>query len=211
MTIEAELMARKRHKKLMTNFFNNLNFKEFFPKRLKRGIKLSIRNIFQSIKYYLIDKQITAWPQKIFPSHIVFVCKGNVCRSRFAEERFNLLFGEKVKLIESCGLEVNQGSYPPFNSVCVAAEFSCDLHNKLSKGLSECDLENADLILPMEYEEYKQLVEMFPWKKNNIRLLRQFAPLPFSIFCNIEDPYGWGKSVFRKTYSLIDKALHRLV
>ena len=183
--------------------------KKLIPNHLKRMLKLTVRNILQSTHYYLIEKRfVTPLPSP--PTHVIFICKGNVCRSAFAEMRFNLLFGNKVQVNESCGLEVNQGSYPPSDSVKVAAEFSCDLSQKRAKGLNECNLERADLILPMEYSQYKTLISLFPDKKN-IRLLREYAPFPYSLFCNINDPYGWGENVFRKTYKLIDKALCRLI
>ena len=113
--------------------------------------------------------------------------------------------------IESCGLDVNQGINPPIESIAVAKEFACNLAGHISKGLDKCDLENADLILSMEYNQHTRLLSILPHKKKAIKLLRSYAPFPYSIFCNIDDPYGWGKDEFRKAFRLIDKSLQKIV
>jgi protein-tyrosine phosphatase len=109
--------------------------------------------------------------------------------------------------IDSCGLNVDQGNFPPPDSVTVASEFSCALADRRAKGLHECDMVGADLILAMEYWQYQRLVQLYPEKKENIILLRSLTPFPYCLFCNIADPYGWGENEFRRVYRLVDRAL----
>ena len=183
--------------------------KKYIPNIWKSRIKAFLRNCFDSIHYYLIDGQI--FNTKIKPSkHIIFVCKGNVCRSAFAEKLMNLVVTNTELKIDSCGLDVDQGSHPPVESIKVAKEFSCSLFGHISKGLAECDPENADLILSMEYNQHTRLLSILPHKEKAIKLLRSYAPFPYSIFCNIDDPYGWGKDEFRKAFHLIDKSLQKI-
>lgn len=184
--------------------------KELIPNHLKRGIKLTLRNIVQSFRYYVTEKRLSG-RKKYRPGRVVFVCKGNVCRSAFAQTRLALLAGSNTEAVDSCGLEVNQGNFPPQESVGTAAWFGCDLSRRRAKTMGECDFKNADIILPMEYSQYRKLIATFPGKKDRIRLLREYAPFPFFLFCNIDDPYGWGDKVFRKTYRIIDKSIRGLI
>jgi protein-tyrosine phosphatase len=187
--------------------------KELIPNILKRNCKGFIRNIIDSLEYYtgsgnsffrgtpLLKKRI---------SKIIFVCKGNVCRSAFAEHRLKYFLNGKELHIDSCGVDVDQGHCPPRDSVTIAAEFSCSLADRQAKGLAECDIEGADLILPMEYWQYKKLLQLYPGKKENIILLRSLAPFPYCLFCNIADPYGWGEKEFRHSYQIVDRALKQI-
>lgn len=184
--------------------------KKYIPSPVKRTIKRLVRNIAETVQYYG-----TSWyrlfilrpPRSRIISSIIFVCKGNVCRSAFAELRLRYLLDSKSVQIDSCGIDVDQGDYAPADSISVAAEFSCSLDGRRSKGLSACDFQAADLICPMEYRQYKRLLQLYPEKKENIVLLRNLAPFPWCLFCNIDDPYGLCKNEFRRVYRLIDRSL----
>jgi protein-tyrosine phosphatase len=142
--------------------------------------------------------------------HIIFVCKGNICRSAFAEHYLRRQVPDGTLRIESCGLDVDQGTFPPAMAVRVAREFGLDLALHRSKGLVACDVHNADLVLPMEFWQYLRLTAMFPDEKGKIRLLRDFAPWPVRLFCNIHDPYGFGENEFRRCFRRLQKALDGL-
>ncbi len=190
------------------------SIKAFLPSLLKRNCKEFIRNISDSLQYYAgsgrcFFRSLPLKNKKV--SSIVFVCKGNVCRSAFAEHRLKDLLNQDAVNIDSCGMDVDQGNLPPRDSVTVAAEFSCSLAGRRAKGLAECDIEGTDLILAMEYWQYKRLVQIYPGKKENILLLRSIAPFPYCFFCNIADPYGWGEKEFRRSYRLVDRALGQII
>jgi protein-tyrosine phosphatase len=142
--------------------------------------------------------------------HIVFVCKGNLCRSSFAEYYLKLLLSDQTIKIESCGLDVDQGGFSPQDAVMVGKEFGVDLSMNYSKGLAACDLPNADLIVTMEYKQYRRLKNIFPENTKKIRLLGEFLPWPECLRCNIFDPYGLGPIEFRKCFRDIQRALNIL-
>ena len=192
----------------MKNLLSSL-LKRFVPKLYKRRSKLFTQNCLQSLHYYLIEGSHFA-KQREHTTNIIFVCKGNICRSAFAEQRMKDLSKQLNVMVDSCGLDVDQGNSPPPDSVAVATEFSCFIGIHRAKYIHECDIEGADLILPMEYDQYRRLIELYPNKKRDIKLLRYFAPFPSSLFCNIADPYGWGKDEFRRSFRVIDHALQRL-
>jgi protein-tyrosine phosphatase len=189
--------------------------KQCIPGRVKRSVKRFARNVIDSARYYSVSGRFfcggtpPAFGQKAV--NIIFVCKGNICRSAFAEARLRQLLGavETIR-IDSCGIDVDQGNFPPPDSVSVAEEFSCSLAGRRSKGLAACGIAEADLIFPMEYGQYKQLIHRYPEKKEQIILLRSVAPFPQCLFCNIPDPYGLGAAEFRRVYSLIDQTMRRI-
>lgn len=189
-----------------------LSIRRFLPNPLKRRIKNLLRNISDSIHYYLISEKLIncSCHRSKKPSYIVFVCKGNVCRSAFAEQRLKRLLPLSNVKIDSCGLDVDQGSFPPEESVAVASEFSCNLAKRQAKSLNDCSIDKADLILLMEYWQYRRLVNLYPHKRSEMILLRTLSPFPYSLLCNIDDPYGWGIKEFRQSFRLIDKSLKRL-
>jgi protein-tyrosine phosphatase len=105
---------------------------------------------------------------------------------------------------------VDQGLFSPPEAVCIAKEFGLNLELHQSKGLAACDVHNADLILPMEFRQYLRLRAMFPREQRKIRLLRDFAPWPDRLLCNIEDPYGSNENEFRRCFKLLKRALDGL-
>lgn len=179
--------------------------KSCIPNSLKRCVKLTSRNIISSLRYYLVDGAL--FSREKYWNHVIFVCKGNVCRSAFAEYRLRGIVGAEKAIIESCGLDVDQGKYPPVETIRCARNFFCDMTDHVSKGVNECDFANADLILSMEYGQHARLTALFPKEKDKIQLLRSYAPFPYALFCNIDDPYGWGDTCVVQSFTVIDRAL----
>lgn len=190
------------------------SIKALLPNLIKRNCKEFVRNVTDSLQYYAVKRSSLFCGSPVGNKKIlrvIFVCKGNVCRSAFAEYRLKYLLDHDIVHIDSCGVDVDQGVFPPQDSVTIASEFSCSLAKRRAKGLAECDLDDADLILAMEYWQYKRLVRLYPQKKENVILLRSLTPFPYCLFCNIADPYGWGEIEFRRAYRLIDRALDQIV
>jgi protein-tyrosine phosphatase len=176
---------------------NNLN------QKFKRKIRRVFQATWDSAAYRLIREKSDARD----PHHIVFVCKGNICRSVFAEYYLRSLVRPGLLRIESCGLDVDQGIVSPREAVRIGREFGLDLAGHCSKGLEACDLVAADLIVPMDYGQYRRLIDMYPGYRNKIRVLRDFAPWPDRLLCNIYDPFGLGETEFRHCFGVIRVAL----
>jgi len=181
-------------------------FKRMVPRPLKRIMRQALQDIWDSARYQLSVNKFDVG--RI--NHVIFVCKGNICRSAFAEYYLRRQIPDGIFRIESCGLDVDQGLFSPPEAICVAKEFQLDLELHRSKGLASCDVHNADLILPMEYGQYLRLMAIFPRENNKIRLLRDFAPWPERFICNINDPYGAGEKEFRRCFRHLKSALDGL-
>lgn len=182
------------------------SLKNKLPSTLKRKLKFFARTFGQSWVYFFIRNCVDI--RRV--NHIVFVCKGNICRSSFAEFYLKSIQLDGKWNIESCGLDVDLGIDSPSDAVSVAKEFGVDLSANISKGLSASNIENADLVVAMEYDHFNSLLAKFPHKKEHITLLRDFAPWPESLACNISDPYGCGLDEFRACFGTMKRALDKL-
>jgi protein-tyrosine phosphatase len=116
----------------------------------------------------------------------------------------------KALSIESCGLDAEGGTPSPVEAIVAARRFGLELEKHLSKDFKNCEFENADLILAMEFWQYRKLIALFPAKKNNIGLLRGFAPFPENLLCNIDDPFGKSQDYFHKCFSQIERSVDRI-
>ena len=177
--------------------------KKFFPRSFKRPGKRVLQSLCDSVAYRFGRRQ--AGIGKI--RRLVFVCKGNICRSAFAEHYLRSLGAGANVRIESCGLDVDQGGGPPPEAVQIAGELGLDMSAHRSKGIIECDLQGADLVVAMEYGQYLRLRKQFPSPKGKVRLLRDFAPWPESLACNLYDPFGLGEKEFRRCFIRMERAL----
>ncbi len=165
-------------------------------RKFKRNVRRGFQTLFDSAAYRLVRDTFAAKGAR----HIVFVCKGNICRSAFAEYYLRGLVRSESLRIESCGIDVDQGGISPEEAVLAGREFGVDLAAHCSKRPEACDLESAELIVPMEYGQYRRLIDLYPGYKNKIHLLRDFAPWPDRLFCNIYDPFGLGEVEFRRCF-----------
>ncbi|MCF8095708.1 MAG: hypothetical protein K9J79_10155 [Desulfobacteraceae bacterium] len=182
--------------------------KDLFPQRFKGPLKRSFQNILQSLNYRSSACRAFGARESIRnAAYVVFVCKGNICRSPFAAHALHRILSLDSVRIESCGLDVDRQMPSPPEAVKAAGKFGVDLSAHLSKGISDCDMKGADLIVPMEYYQLSRIVEMFPEYRGKTLLLRQFAPFPHNVFCNIYDPYGGSKSEYTRCFTLINKSL----
>jgi protein-tyrosine phosphatase len=180
--------------------------KSLLPRPLKREVRRILQNIRESAAYRYSRPGDRAGAI----NHIVFVCKGNICRSAFAELYLKTLIQGGGYKIESCGLDVDQGTFSPPEAVRVGREFGLALNLHRSRSMAACDLKAADLIVPMEYQQYRRLIELLPGQRGKIKLLRDFAPFPKRFLSNIYDPFGQGEREFRRCFRRLREALEGL-
>ena len=113
--------------------------------------------------------------------------------------------------IRSCGLDASQSGQSPDDALTVAKEYGLDLTNHVPKPVNSSYLDEADIVLAMEYSQLNALKNQYPRHAGKLRLLREFAPFPHNLFVNIDDPFGCGIPEFRKSFETIDKSLFGLV
>jgi protein-tyrosine-phosphatase/predicted ATP-grasp superfamily ATP-dependent carboligase len=134
---------------------------------------------------------------------ILFVCKGNVCRSPFAEAyaRGHMNHGVQVR---SAGYLPRPARACPALGVEAARALGVDLGAHRSSGLSESMVREADAIFVFDDEARTRLVRTFPFARAKtfpLGWLATAGPI------EIRDPYGGASEDFTRTYTTIRRAL----
>ncbi|MEX0722974.1 MAG: low molecular weight protein-tyrosine-phosphatase [Gracilimonas sp.] len=149
------------------------------------------------------------------PYKLVFVCLGNICRSPTAEG----LFIHKVKqkeldnyfYIDSAGTAAyHVGESANSKSQATANKHGVQLPSKARK-FEYPDLEEFDLILAMDTENYRNIKSLDRKNKyaNKIKMMREFDPQPAD--GEVPDPYYGGMDGFENVFQVLDRSTEALL
>jgi len=146
---------------------------------------------------------------------ILFVCMGNICRSPTAEAVFykwlaNQKLLRKVK-IDSAGTHNFHPDAPPDErSQMYALKRGYDLSHLRARQVVDCDFEEFDLLLTMDWDSRALLEERCPAQHHHkVRGLAEF--LQTSQASVIPDPYYGGDQGFEHVLDLIEEASEGLM
>jgi protein-tyrosine-phosphatase/predicted ATP-grasp superfamily ATP-dependent carboligase len=134
---------------------------------------------------------------------ILFVCKGNICRSPFAESYARSLLPRSTQ-VRSVGHIRTEGRRTPEEGVEVAGYMGVDLAGHRSAAIGERMVRDADSIFVFDGENYDFLRRRYPFSRSKIHflgVLNRKGPLV------IQDPYGKDRSAFEIAYTAIARAL----
>jgi protein-tyrosine-phosphatase/glycosyltransferase involved in cell wall biosynthesis len=185
-----------------------------------------LRSILKRIKCYLVDRwwQLrgrSLWnpPLPARAASIVFVCKGNICRSAFAHY-FTLKElgsgGEEALRVFSAGLQARQGTSSPAMAIEAAKDFGIDLQPHRAGPLTEEMVAAADMLIAMEPGQIGEMRRRYPHKRRNIFLLPLFADgWDHKYFgwrrYHIQDPYGKGREAFVESFGRVKESVDGLI
>jgi len=141
---------------------------------------------------------------------ILFVCMGNICRSPTAEGVFRKLVVDEglshAIEIDSAGTHAYHiGSKPDARSQAAAQKRGIDLNSQRARKVNDLDFEMFDYILPMDRENYSNLIEQCPTHlEKKLQLFLEFA----SGFNEMEvpDPYYGGNQGFERVLDMVEEA-----
>jgi protein-tyrosine-phosphatase/predicted ATP-grasp superfamily ATP-dependent carboligase len=118
------------------------------------------------------------------PKNLLFICYGNICRSPLAEYLARAeLSGVQVS---SAGLYDAEGRSSPQKIVRLGAGMGLDLSDFRSQRVSQALIDQADLILVMDLDNYAGILELYPGARQRTTALGLFSNQPDS---TIPDPY----------------------
>ncbi|MCI0564656.1 MAG: hypothetical protein MN733_39820 [Nitrososphaera sp.] len=181
---------------------------------LKKYIKKPLENCYWWI--YGFTAKNPKLP--VGPRSFLFICRGNICRSVFAQCLASRMAGEigiGDAVFDSAGLQVTRALPPPQQALMAAREFGVSLEGHRSKEFSQAMAEAFDMVITMEAYQLETLRRLLPQRKDRFFLLPLFDGDPrnrsdcFSAY-NIEDPYGKDVTCFRTCYVTIDRCLAAL-
>jgi protein-tyrosine-phosphatase len=139
---------------------------------------------------------------------ILLVCKGNICRSPFAElylRRALIARGLRQIAVASAGFFPEVGRPSPIEACVAAREFGVELDAHRSIRISADLVARSGAILCMDTEDANALRSAFPAAASKSLLLGALGPhVPKAM---IPDPWGYPVEVFSACYRLIVSSL----
>lgn len=132
----------------------------------------------------------------------VFVCKGNICRSAYAEAVAKSFDMEAV----SCGINTQDGVLANQHAIFVAAEKGIDLQNHRTSRVQSLSIRKHDLFVAMEPYQIEYLKQEF--KENPCTLLGLWGK---PVIPHIQDPYGASDAYFHHCFYFIEKSVYEIV
>ncbi len=149
------------------------------------------------------------------PFKICFVCLGNICRSPTAEGIFQHLVNESglqsYFYIDSAGTSAYHIGEPANSkSQKIANQHGVQLKSR-ARRFNPSDLEEFDLILAMDHENFDNLQKMDVkgTYSGKIYLMREFDPKPGTKA--VPDPYYGGMDGFQEVYDILYRSCKNLL
>jgi protein-tyrosine phosphatase len=127
---------------------------------------------------------------------LVFVCKGNICRSPYGEARARLLGVDAV----SFGLEATDGSDADPAALRNAQQRQVDLSAHRARRLEESRLRRGDLLLVFEPRQLRAVRE----RCGDVPIVSLAGLWSRPTRPYITDPYGRSDACFQECYAVID-------
>lgn len=166
--------------------------------------KGAIKYLHYRTKYFLgaYGRQVHIEWDKV--TRLIFICKGNICRSPFAEVFARNLHVDTL----SFGVETRGGDVANQRAMEIAREYGVDLSLHKTKKIEEYDAQSGDLIVAMEPSH----IEMYDNKMMNVEgsqktLLGLWGGVPNPY---IHDPYNANDAYFRACFILIINSIEAM-
>lgn len=135
---------------------------------------------------------------------LVFVCKGNICRSPYAAEKARMLGVPAI----SFGIEAREGAPAEAAAIRNAARRGVDLSQHRSSPYDDRRLQAPDLVVVFEPQQFDEIRRRFEDRQLIVTLLGIWSK-PCTPY--IHDPYGRSDDSFQRCYAIIDTHVLEIV
>lgn len=133
---------------------------------------------------------------------VLFVCKGNICRSPFAQRFARGM--DPGRVFASAGYYPKEGRPAPDTAVAAAREWSLDLSDHRSRRVTDSMLRDADLVLVFDGHNMAELRRRYPGARGKLRFI---GALGIEGDLEVPDPYGGDDAAFRGCYARLARLL----
>lgn len=134
---------------------------------------------------------------------LVFVCKGNICRSAYAEAVARSLGVNAI----SCGLDTIEDASANARAINTAKALGYKLEEHVTQPIMYLVLKRTDLLIAMEPWQAEFLQDNII-RKHSCTLLGLWSQ---PVLPHIQDPYGATPEYFEKCFTFIQNAVKELV
>lgn len=145
---------------------------------------------------------------------LLFVCKGNICRSAYACQRFSTLAGDSKKngvTAVSAGLETRNGFPADSSAIESASGRGIVLNEHRTAVLTDEMAAAADLILVMDERNLTNFCDRYPEYCGKAMYLGALDFQCGGKRVSIPDPFGGDARCFEECFQIIDRSLELLV
>ena len=158
------------------------------------------------VRWYGWHRSRSELPEKV--KNVLFVCKGNICRSPLAEIylRSRLKSGCGIT-VRSAGLDTTNGKPAHHFAKMVAKQHGLTLDLHLTTQMARKMVEEADLILVMELSQLVSLLKLCPRVRSKAFVLSEFNN---GKRMDIADPFSGTIEDFKKCFQVIRDACDSL-
>lgn len=135
---------------------------------------------------------------------VLFVCRGNICRSPLAEVYFQSLVEKEGRqmTVRSAGLETTPGKPAHAKAKAVALEHRLSLDEHATTQVHKELLDQSDLIIVMEIMQKDRLLRLYPRSKGKVVLLGRFDSAGS---LEIADPYSGTSEDFHSCFQQVSR------
>ncbi len=142
--------------------------------------------------------------------NIVFVCTGNSCRSVMAMELLKKKMAKREDVnITAAGLAVLPGMAASFETRKLLEAEGIDVSKHRARQLTVDIVKRADLILVMQKVHEQKILHDYPFVKNRLYLLKEFAKIDDGDL-EIYDPIGKSEEYYKIIFELIKQTVDRV-
>lgn len=152
------------------------------------------RFLFLSGKYRQFQK--IDWPSI---NRLVFVCKGNICRSAYAQAVAQSKGIESI----SCGIDTVNGEAANLQAIRAAAKRGANLKEHKTTTVQSLTFKQGDLLLAMEAWQLDYLLDYLP--DDSVCSLLGLWRRP--VLPHIQDPYGSSMQYFDACFQTIEESV----
>ena len=145
--------------------------------------------IHQQVDWELVDR-------------LVFICKGNICRSAYAEAVARSLGANAI----SCGIDTVSGVPADGVAIMAASQRGYDLSEHKTTTMQSLSFNKADMLIAMEPQQLEYILANVPCKSCTLLGLWGSPITP-----HIHDPYGSLPAYFDNCFDYIEKSVQEIV
>ena len=143
---------------------------------------------------------------------LLFVCYGNIVRSPACEALMKRELGRFSRndiRVASAGLNATEGRAAHPWAIAAGSEIGISLENHRAHLLTTEAVDQADVILAMDYQNWVQLAARYPQVKNKLGMLGAYNRNRRSSL-EIPDPYYSNQSNTLSCYKTLEACIHNL-
>jgi protein-tyrosine phosphatase len=161
-----------------------------------RGVRAFISHVAGGVRRvgHAYERRTTMLPASV--RTVLFVCKGNICRSPLAAVYFEGLLKKEASslTVRSAGLETTPGKPAHPNAKLIGIEYGLSLDVHATTHLHAELVNQSDLIVVMEIAQKRRIHSLYPHAKGKVVLLGAFDP---NGPLEVADPYSGTTEDFR--------------